>query len=56
MTVEEKCRAKLKEVQEEVDELYGLEDMYKDKSEFHRFMYRLKIKQYLLEEILEINE
>ena len=54
--VEQNCLNKLKEIKDEIDELLELGDMYKDKSEWHRFLYKLRVKQYLLEEILEINE
>jgi asparagine synthetase A len=43
---------KLAEIKTERDELDELRDDYKDQSEWHRVMYKLQIKQYLLEEIL----
>lgn len=46
---------KLVEIKSERDELDELRDDYKDQTEWHRFMYKLQIKQYLLEEILGID-
>lgn len=45
---------KLSEIKSEQNELDELREDYKDQSEWHRFMYKLQIKQYLLEEILGI--
>lgn len=47
---------KLAEIKTERDELDELREDYKDQTEWHRFMYKLQIKQYLLEEILGEDE
>ena len=49
-----RVESKLVEIMQEMAEMDELRDDYKDQSEWHRFMNKLRIKQYLLEEILGI--
>jgi hypothetical protein len=54
--MKEKAQQMYHEVMEDIKELEKNKSMYKRQDEWCKMMYRLRVQQYLLEELLEINQ